>query len=231
MKAELPQRTYGQFCGIAHALDLVGERWGLLVVRDLILGAKRFTDLQRCLPGIGTNILSTRLRQLEQSGVVQRRVLPPPAGSTVYELTEYGRELEEILLALGRWGAKSIGVREPDQALRSGWIGVAMRAYADPTATVGLDASCKLVLDHSILRVELVDGDIRISEGSSEPADLVIETQDETLIGLLAGFLPPSEMIESGALKLEGDESLLPRLLRAVRFPLSEPVDGGHPAS
>ncbi len=222
MKAELPQRTYGQFCGIAHALDLVGERWALLVVRDLILGPKRFTDLQRSLPGIGTNILSARLRQLEQNGVVQRRVLPPPAGSTVYELTDYGRELEEVLLALGRWGARSIGTREPDQALRSGWVGVAMRAYADPAATVGLEASYELVLDHGVLRVELLDGEVRITEGSSEPADLVIETEDETLIGLLAGFLSPSEAIASGAVSLTGDESLLPRLLEAVRFRLSD---------
>ena len=98
-------RSYGQFCGVAHALDLVGERWALLVVRELVLGPKRFTDLAAGLPGIGTNILTARLRELEQTGVVERRVLPPPAGSTVYELTPYGRELEPVLLALGRWAS------------------------------------------------------------------------------------------------------------------------------
>jgi DNA-binding HxlR family transcriptional regulator/putative sterol carrier protein len=221
VKAESPQRTYGQFCGIAHALDLVGERWALLVVRDLLLGPKRFTDLQRSLPGIGTNILSARLRQLEQSGVVQRRALPPPAGSTVYELTDYGRDLEDILLALGRWGARSLGTRTPDQELRSGWVGVAMRAYANPAATAGLEASCELVLDHGVLRVQLLDGEARIGEGSSGAADLVIKTRDETLLGLLAGFLSPEDAIASGAISLEGDESLLPRLLEAFRFRLS----------
>src|SRR5919199_1965193 len=122
-------RTYDQFCGVAHALDLVGERWALLVVRDLILGPKRFTDLRRGLPRIGTNVLAARLKELEQAGVVQRRVLPPPAASTVYELTDYGRELEGPLLALGRWGARSLGPRQDGQALRSEWFGVALKAF------------------------------------------------------------------------------------------------------
>ena len=98
-------RTYNQYCGLARALDLVGERWALLVVRELVLGPKRFTDLQAGLPGIGTNILSARLRELEESGVVARRTLPPPAASAVYELTPYGRELEPAVDALGRRGA------------------------------------------------------------------------------------------------------------------------------
>ena len=107
----MTSRTYDQFCGIARALDLVGERWALLVVRDLILGPKRFTDLRRGLAGIGTNILAARLKELERGGVVRRRTLPPPAASAVYELTDYGRALEGPLLALGRWGALSIGER------------------------------------------------------------------------------------------------------------------------
>src|ERR687884_1369381 len=97
-------RSYRQFCGIARALDLVGERWALLVVRELVIGPKRFTDLRQGLPGIATNVLSQRLRQLERDGVVARRTLPPPAASTVYELSDYGQELVPILLALGRWG-------------------------------------------------------------------------------------------------------------------------------
>src|SRR5919199_1777683 len=116
------RRSYGQFCGIARALDLVGERWALLVVRELVLGPKRFSDLRAGLPGIGTNVLTTRLRELEAGGVIARRELPPPAGSTVYQLTEYGRELQPVLLALGRWGARSMGEREPGQALRSEWL-------------------------------------------------------------------------------------------------------------
>src|SRR5215207_6969550 len=99
----MSNRTFGQYCGLARALELVGERWALLVVRDLVLGPKRFTDLRRGLPRIPTNVLSARLRELEEAGVVRRRVLPRPASSVVYELTEYGRELDEVVLPLGRW--------------------------------------------------------------------------------------------------------------------------------
>ena len=98
----MTERSYKQYCGIARALDLIGERWALLVVRELVLGPKRFTDLRRGLPGVATNVLSQRLRELERDGIVARRQLPPPAGSNVYELTEYGQELVPIMLALGR---------------------------------------------------------------------------------------------------------------------------------
>src|SRR3954451_15886148 len=96
------RRKYDQGCGSAHALDLVGDRWALLVVRDLVLGPKRFTDLREGLPGIGPNVLSQRLKELEDAGVLTRRLLPPPAGSTVYELTEWGHELDDIVIRLGR---------------------------------------------------------------------------------------------------------------------------------
>ena len=101
------KRTYGDSCGIARGLDVVGDRWALLVARELLLGPKRFTDLRDGLPGIGPDVLSARLRDLEQAGVLGRAALPPPAGSRVYELTEWGRELEPVLLALGRWGSRA----------------------------------------------------------------------------------------------------------------------------
>src|ERR671933_2557575 len=125
----MTSRSYDQFCGVARALDLVGERCALLIVRDLILGPKRFTDLRRGLPGIGTNVLAARLKELERAGVVRRRTLPPPAASAVYELTDYGRELEEILLAFGRWGARTMGQRDPRYALRSEWLALALKAF------------------------------------------------------------------------------------------------------
>src|SRR5918912_4465730 len=130
----MTSRTYDQFCGIARALDLVGERWALLVVRDLILGPKRFTDLRRGLDGMGTSVLAARLKELERGGVIRRRTLPPPAASTVYELTDYGRALEGPLLALGRWGATSMGPRQDGQLLRSEWLGVALKAFFPPEA-------------------------------------------------------------------------------------------------
>src|SRR5215470_4843058 len=102
-------RTYGQYCGFARALEVVGERWAMLVIRDLLVSPKRFTDLHNGLPGIPTNVLTARLKELEQAGVIQRRVLPRPTGSVIYELTEYGAELENVVVQLGRWGAKSLG--------------------------------------------------------------------------------------------------------------------------
>ena len=124
-------RSYAQLCGIATALDVIGDRWTLLVVRDLLLGPLRFSDLAEGLPGIGTNTLTTRLKALEVTGVVHRQLLPLPERGTVYELTTYGRELEPILLALGRWGTRSMGTLPPDVTTRSRWLVAAMLAFHD----------------------------------------------------------------------------------------------------
>jgi DNA-binding HxlR family transcriptional regulator len=212
-------RTYGQFCGVAHALDLVGERWALLVVRELVLGPKRFTDLAAGLPGIGTNVLTSRLKELERGGVVQRRALPPPAASTVYELTDYGRELEPVLLALGRWGVRSMSARRPEQTLRSGWIGVALRAYADPDGARGSEGTIELRLEHAVLHVRLGDGELAVLDGPAAEPQLIVEAADEPLLALLARALAPGEAIESGLVRVEGDERLLPALLDAIPFP------------
>jgi DNA-binding HxlR family transcriptional regulator len=209
-------RSYDQFCGVARALDLVGERWGLLIVRDLILGPKRFTDLRRGLPGIGTNILAARLKELERGGVVARRTLPPPAASTVYELTEYGRSLEGPLLALGRWGALSMGVRQPEQALRSEWLGVALKAFFRPEAAADLEAEIELRFDDGTLLARLDRGSLAVEHTSPNGADLVLTTEVETLIAYLAGMDVPQ-----AALGAEGDEALLERLPRVFAFGLS----------
>src|SRR5918994_7545217 len=113
----MPRRSYHQYCGLAHALELVGERWALLVVRDLFTGPKRFTDLRSGLGRIPTNVLSTRLKELEEAGIVERRVLPRPSSSVVYELTDYGRGLEDAVIALVRWGTKSLGEPDPDEPI------------------------------------------------------------------------------------------------------------------
>src|SRR3954467_14429661 len=110
-------KIYGQYCGVARALELVGERWALLIVRDLLVGPKRYTDLRAGLPKIPTNVLATRLKELEQAGLVERRILPRPSGAIVYELTSYGAALEDVVLALGRWGARSLGELRPDEII------------------------------------------------------------------------------------------------------------------
>ena len=214
----MTSRSYDQFCGIARALDLVGERWALLVVRDLILGPKRFTDLRRGLPGIGTNVLAARLKELERGGVVARRTLPPPAASTVYELTEYGRTLETPLLALGCWGARSMGARQPEQALRSEWFGVALKAFFRPEAAADLKAEVELRFDDGTLLARLDHGTLVVEPASPNGADLVLTTEVETLIAYLAGAaVPPA------ALEPEGDQTLLERLPQVFAF---GPVEG-----
>ena len=115
-------RSYHQYCPIAHALDLVGERWSLLVVRELLHGPLRYSDLHERLPGCGTNVLAARLKQLEAGGVVRRHRLPPPAASMVYELTPYGEELRKVVRELARWGVRSLGPPPPDARLQPGWL-------------------------------------------------------------------------------------------------------------
>src|SRR4030088_2382201 len=134
-------RSYGQFCGFARALELVGERWALLVVRDLVLGPKRFTDLRRGLSRIPTNILSARLKELEDAGIVRRRLLPRPAGGVAYELSEYGQELEDIVLRLGLWGVRSLGNPRPEDIVTMDSLILALRATFRPEAAGDLRPS------------------------------------------------------------------------------------------
>ena len=217
-------RTYGQFCGIARALDLVGERWALLVVRELVLGPKRFSDLRTGLPRIGTNVLTTRLRELEAGGVIARRILPPPAASTVYDLTDYGRELVPILLAFGRWGARSLGEKKEAEALRSEWLAVAIQAFFDPAAAAGVTATIELRLPEATFLVRIEDGMLSVMPGAGSHRDLVITTDGLTLVGYLAGRAVPPE-----ALRAEGDLELLRRLPELIPFGV-EPQEAASPA-
>lgn len=207
-----PDRTYGQYCGLARALDLVGERWALLVVRELVLGPKRFTDLLDGLPGISTNILATRLRQLERAGVVARNRLPPPAASSVYELTEYGRALEPAVAALGRWGAASLGVRA-DQALRSHWLALALKAFFHADEADGVAAVYELRLREATFRLAVANGALEVTPGADGAADLVLEADDDVLVGVLAGELEPEALAV-----VAGDPAERPRFVALFRF-------------
>ena len=206
----ISDRSYNQYCGVARALDLVGERWALLIVRELALGPKRFTDLREGLPGVATNVLSNRLRQLERDGIVGRRRLPPPAPARVYELTEYGRELVPIMLALGRWGASTMGPRTPAQSIRSEWLAVALKAFFDAESAGELRATIGLELDGSRFTLRLDDGQLEITPGNGVPVDLSIVSETELLIQFLAGA--------PVFLTAEGDRALLARL--PTIFPL-----------
>jgi DNA-binding HxlR family transcriptional regulator len=211
-------RSYGQFCGFARALELVGERWALLVVRDLVLGPKRFTGLRRGLPRIPTNILSARLKELEDAGIVRRRVLPRPATGVVYELTEYGQELEDIVLRLGLWGARSLGDPRPEDIVTTDSLILALRATFLPEAARELRASYELRLGPIVVHASVDHGILEAGEGPLAAPDLVIETE-AAFRPLLAGELTPGEAIESGGVRLNGDPSLLTRFVEAFRIP------------
>ncbi|MGD0454936.1 MAG: winged helix-turn-helix transcriptional regulator [Solirubrobacteraceae bacterium] len=215
-------RSYAQLCGIAAALDVIGDRWAPLVVRDLLLGPLRFSDLATGLPGIGTNTLTARLKHLETAGVIQRRLLPLPDGGTVYDLTAYGRELEPILLALGRWGAKSMGQLPASVASRSRWLVAAMLAFHDDSQRVRRPTTWELRLTDGPFTVHARGASLTVAAGAPENAGLVVTTTDEDLHRLLTHQLTATEALATGAISLEGDTSMFPRLLELFAFPALE---------
>src|ERR671930_713404 len=189
-------RKFDQYCPMAHALSLVGERWSLLIARELLHGPKRYTDLANGLPGIGTNILAARLRELEDCGVVQKRRLPPPAASTVYELTEYGSGLSEPLYALARWGARTLGPPGPDDELYPEWGVNAFAALFEPEAARGVTETYVLKIDEDVFTARLVNGSLEASVGPCDDADLVFELDMQAFFELTGGALAAREAMK-----------------------------------
>ena len=215
-------RTYGDGCPIARALDLVGERWALLVVRELLLGPKRYTDLRRGLPNASPNVLSQRLGELERAGVLRRRKLPPPAGSRVYELTDWGRELEEIVVALGRWGARSPTPPDDAPIVSADSIILALRARFDPNAAHGLSASYELRLGEDRFGIEVADDEITAARGDAHRADATIDTDPDTLNAVLWRGRSLADAQRSGTMTIEGDEAAVERFV--ALFPIPKPA-------
>ena len=193
-------KRYDQYCPIAHALGAVGERWTLLVVRDLMNGPKRYTDLAASLPGIGTNILALRLKELEESGLVEKRKLPPPAASTVYELTSYGHDLRPVLHELARWGARSLGP-PPLDALQEGWLVGALDIALSPLAVPG-----KLAFRIGAEEASLVDG-LSVA-GIVEDPDVLVESD-------AIGFYHLVVNRQLDGVRIDGDGGKLLQLLDA----------------
>ena len=204
-------KTYHQYCPVAHALDLVGERWALLVVRELMFGPKRYTDLAEGLAGIGTNILASRLRDLEQAGVVRKTKLPPPAGVSVYELTEYGRRLDDVLLALGRWGSRSLGVPQPDDC----WSMYAIQTSFRPEAAEGVDEVYELRFDdEAVVTLAVCDCMLEATPGPSDAPDLVLEVEPGAMFDLVDRRLTTAEAVASGRARiLTGKKAAFERLI------------------
>jgi DNA-binding HxlR family transcriptional regulator len=199
-------KRYEAYCPVAHALGLVGERWALLVVLELMSGPKRYTDLVDRLPGIGTNILAGRLRDLEAGGVVTRRALPPPAASRVYELTEYGRALRPAIRELALWGARSLGPPTDRDELFPGWLANALDTVLAPLAPPG---RFEFRVGDEV--ASLVDGEAQ--PGSIEDPDVVVEGDP---VGIYFMFV--EQRLDQVA--VEGDRELLERLIDAAPTPV-----------
>jgi DNA-binding HxlR family transcriptional regulator len=199
------RKRYDQYCPIAHALDLVGDRWALLVIRELMHGEKRYTDLAANLSGIGTNVLAARLKELEAAGIVARRTLPPPAASRVYELTEYGQELRPAMRELALWGARSLGPPTEEDELFPGWLENALDVVLAPRAPSG---RFEFRVGEEI--ASLVDGEAR--NGSIADPDVVIEGDATGVFRFLVDQTADDVTVE-------GDRKLVEALLAVVPQP------------
>src|SRR3954453_5105962 len=183
----MPEHRYHQYCGAARALDIVGDRWTLLIVRELALGPRRFTDLMDGLPGISRNLLSQRLRDLETDGVLVRSELPPPAAGQVYELTDDGRDLSQAIIPLVAWGARRLGPRKPTDAFRAHWAALAMAAFADREATRGVRETYQYIVGPSSFHFIVDDGSIEVHNGRAHDPAATLTTDEATWADIATG--------------------------------------------
>jgi DNA-binding HxlR family transcriptional regulator len=216
-KNDKGRRRYDDACAAAHALDLVGERWALLVMRELMLGPKRFSDLRTSLPGISANVLTQRLEGLEEAGVLTRHKLPPPANAQVYELTAWGYEAEPIFQALGRWAARS-PLHDPTLPFSATSLFLSFRTMFDPARAGDLDARIGFRTPHDSFVVRISGGKLKGSR-SLDKADVTFLGDASAIAGVIYGGMPLEAMTGSGALALEGDRALAQRFTTLFPMP------------
>src|SRR5438874_8087796 len=205
-------RTYDQYCPVARALELVGERWTLLVARELLLGPRRFTDLMAGLPGVSANVLAGRLKDLEGQGMVARRTLPPPAASAVYELTPEAAGLVSVLATMAEWGMTMLGEPRAHDDVRGEWIvlGLAVIARAPDVAD---GTTYELHIDGEVLHVQVSDGNLQPHHGPADDPDAVLTMDGMALADLWAGRLDVDDALAAGRVTVDGDEDAARRLL------------------
>lgn len=214
----MSNRSYGQYCGLARALELVGERWALLIIRDLLVGPRRFTDLREGLPKIPTNVLTNRLKELERNGIVSRRTLPRPAPAVVYELTEYGKRLDPIVRELGLWGAQSLGEPGEEEIITTDSMIMALRSTFRPEAASNLHVDYEFHFGPIVIHARVNDGEIFVAEGPLPDADLVVHA-GPAVKDLLTGNVSASEAIEAGLVQIDGDPALLDLFTNLFQIP------------
>ncbi|HAC01441.1 winged helix-turn-helix transcriptional regulator [Brevundimonas naejangsanensis] len=217
-KSESRSRRYHDACGAAHGLDLVGERWALLVIRELMMGPRRFSDLRKDLCGLSANVLTQRLEGLEASGVIQRRKLPPPASVQVYELTEWGYEIEPVFMVLGRWAARS-PQHDPTLPISAVSIMQSFKTMFDPARA--LDAKMRLgfVLGEDRMVVTVADGIIDARRGEVEACDVVVRAPAQVIAAAVYGKVPLEALEGEGTMAIEGDQATFARFVDFFHLP------------
>ncbi|MFL6143013.1 MAG: winged helix-turn-helix transcriptional regulator [Labedaea sp.] len=214
----LTRRTYGQFCGLSRALEAVGERWGLLIVRDLLVTPRDVAQLHRGLPMIPVELLASRLTELERSGVIRRQPRNGSAGPDIYELTEYGAALEDAVIALGRWGAKLMKKQHPEEIVTVDALIIGLRTTYQAAAARGLHASFEVRAGNAVLHLIVNDGALTANAGPLPDADLVLDP-GISLKALLTGELAASDALENGNVRITGDVELFHRFVEIFRLP------------
>jgi len=212
-------RSYGEYCSLAKALDVVGDRWTLLIVRELtIKGPCRYTDLRNGLPGIATNLLADRLRELEQAGIVRREEAPPPIATTLFSLTPRGEELRPAVEELTRWGLPLMSEQRPDDAVRSHWLIAAIDLTLTDRTPERPPVTIELRTGDEPIAIETADGAVRARVGPAADPDLTLTGQARSVLGAVLGMIPLAGARDQG-LRYEGDPEILDRIR-----PLTQPV-------
>lgn len=212
------RRNYDDGCAAAHALDLVGDRWALLVLRELLLGPKRFTDLRAGLPAISANVLSQRLTDLEKAGVVRRRKLAPPAASRVYELTDWGKEIEPIVLGLAHWGARS-PLFHRGAPIGADAFMLSLKAMFSPAYGTLFDKVVQLAFADETFHVRVVDGSLDINRGAAPDAHVFLHSDPQTMLGLAYGKHDLAGAASAGKFSYSGDEQIVIAFLSMFALP------------
>jgi DNA-binding HxlR family transcriptional regulator/putative sterol carrier protein len=208
----MPEHRYQQYCALARALDVAGDRWTLLIVRELAPGPRRFTDLIDGLPGISRKLLTERLRALERDGLVARRELPPPAARQVYELTDDGHDLAHAMAPLIAWGARRIGERKPTETFRARWPAVAIAGLADREAAKGVSETYQFLIGDTAFYFAVDDGSIGLHDGRAEDPAVTWTTDEATWADIVTGKTRFSPAVATGALTVAGDPQAVKRL-------------------
>lgn len=221
------RRWYEDACGAAFALEMIGERWAVLIMRELIFGPRRFSDLRRDLPGISANILTQRLEGLEANRIVRRRKLPPPAGVQVYELTDWGYEAEPLIQMLGRWATRHPG-HDPSLPLSAASIMLSFRTMISPVRADGMNARFGFSLGDEGFVAHVHDGAVDVERREPHDVPVTFTAPPTALAAAAYGGVPLSQLEGTGALRIEGDRALAERFIALFELPEKLPLGKGE---